>query len=122
MSDKNRDGFNRVAKFLGKHVNKNFVHRIFEPQLYPDIKNKDGSRSTHRMRVDHLLVGDKEVPAMYPTIFWEDGHMIDYGDDVGAAKKHAIDSGEYIPFDNLDDALWMERNWKRLWGMTPRDE
>jgi hypothetical protein len=119
MSD--QAAFNKVAKFLAPHASsKIFVQRIFEPQQFPAVQNPDGSSSTHRMRVDHLFIGDKEVPAMYPTIFWKDGYNIDFGDDIEGAKEYAIKNNEYIKFDNLDDALWMERNWKRLWGQPPR--
>ncbi len=121
--DKNRKAFNKVANFLAPHTaDKEFGRRIFEPQRYADVNNKDGSKSSHRMRVDHLPIDGKEVPAMYPTIFWANGRNIDFGDDAEGAKAYALKNNEYIKFDNLKDALWMESNWKRLWGMPPRKD
>lgn len=118
MSD--QEEFDKISKILLDNEDKNFVKRILEPLEYGSIKNEDGSESTHRMRVDHLKIGDKEVPAMYPTIFWEDGEFINYGDDIEGAKAHALKTNEYIPFSTLEEALWAEKNWKRLWGLPPR--
>jgi hypothetical protein len=118
MSD--QEELDKISKIILANEDKNFVKRILDPLPYGSVKNKDGSTSTHRMRVDHLKIGDKEVPAMYPTIFWKDGEYIDFGDDIEGAKDYALKNKEYIPFDDLEEALWAEKNWKRLWGLPPR--
>jgi len=118
------DELDKVVEQLSKYGDKNFVQRMFSPEIYGDVPSGqgDGKTSTHKMRVDPLIIDGKEVQSMFPTIFWKDGHFIDLsGDDnIEAAKKYAVESGEYIPFDKFEDADWLERNWKTLWGEKPR--
>ncbi len=114
MSD--QEDFDKISKILLENEDKNFVKRIFEPLEYGSIKNDDGTESTHKMAVDHFRIEGEEVPAMYPTIFYKDGEFIDLSDDREAAMAYALESGEYIPFSTLEEALWAEKNWKRLWS------
>jgi hypothetical protein len=40
-----------------------------------------------------------------------------------AAKKHALSTGQYIPFDKSEDAAWFAQNYKKTWeGKFGRDQ
>ena len=60
------DEFDKVVEQLGKHGDKNFVQRMFSPEAYGDIPSGDGKRSTHKMRVDPLVIDGKEYKPCSP--------------------------------------------------------
>jgi hypothetical protein len=83
---------------LLQHNNLNFVDRILNSQDYPVIENEDGTVSTHRMA--SATIGGQ--PIVYPTIVERDGGLVQLNDDD--AVQYAVDTGEFIPFENPEDA------------------
>tara|TARA_R110000868_G_scaffold256961_1_gene514050 strand:+ start:422 stop:751 length:330 start_codon:yes stop_codon:yes gene_type:complete len=100
----------RIQPVLDRYKDFNFVKRIAEPDKYPFISNKDGTRSTHMM-----AWGEYEGKhVVYPTIVqYPNGSLSNLGPDRGFT--HAIQTGEYIPFDSAAEADWFSQNYKKIW-------
>ena len=106
MSDDN----GRIKKILYENEHVPFVKRILYPEFYPVLKNDDGSISTHRMA---WTSGDGKH-FVYPTImFGEDKKLHEYG--AREAWEVARKTGNYIPFNNPEDADWFSKNYKQVW-------
>ncbi len=87
-------------QILEANSDKNFVRRILEPDFFPVIENPDGSRSTHRMASNGVILpgDDKPTEIVYPTIVQIDDQLQQLNDDE--ALQHALSTGEFIPFDD----------------------
>jgi len=92
-----------VRDTLRRNSDKNFVQRVLRADDYPVIKNPDGSVSTHLMAAEIDDKTGKNI--VFPTIV--------QGKQGGAlkqmalrdAQKYATDTGEYIDFPTLDEAI-----------------
>jgi hypothetical protein len=102
----------QLAGILNANKGKNFVQRILNPSAYPAIDNKDGSRSTHLM--SYSEVDGRYV--VYPKIHMVGGELKEMGD--GDAMDYAMKSGEFIAFDNEDEAKWFSKDYKKYWEET----
>jgi len=81
----------------------NFAIRALNPHIFPVVNNPDGSVSTHRMAANGIQVNGKNVEAVYPTIIQtKDGRLIHLSDQE--AIDYAIETGNYIPFDDPEEA------------------
>jgi len=100
----------KVRGLLENNADKNFVHRILEPNKYPSIDNGDGTRSSHLMSW-----GEQDGRYIaYPNITQEsDGQLLQR--DGSDAFRHAIKSGEYLEFDSGEEADWFTKNYKKVW-------
>lgn len=102
--------FQHLMGILQNNSNKSFVQRILSPQNYQPLDMGNGLYATHRMAWGQL--GDKFV--VYPTVLaGEGGKLQDYGDK---AWPHVMKSGNFIEFDNPDEASWFSQNYKGAWG------
>lgn len=107
----------RLIDLLEENKQKNFVQRILNPTMYPPIKNQDGSISTHRMAWGSTTGRDgKERYVVFPTIHLDGNQLKDYGN---GAFQHAIKTGEFIEFDNQNDAEDFSKQYKEYWKTTP---
>ena len=93
--------------------NLNFVQRYLFPSQYPDIDNKDGSRSSHRM-------ADAETDGKYvayPTIIQDKkGKLKQLEDDE--AFEYAMQTGEFLEFPSQEAASEYAANgYKKAWGL-----
>lgn len=75
---------------MNRNRNKNFVDRAYNPKLYPQIDNKDGSYSTHRMAYD------PGTARVYPTIVQLPGGNLQQLEEGDQAWEYADQTGEYI--------------------------
>lgn len=103
--------YGRLMDTLNANKDKSFVQRILQPSQYPTLDVGGGSYATHRMA---WTEADGKY-YVYPTVLLEQsGQLKDYGPD--AAWNHVRTTGNYIPFDNADDAEWFSTRYKAAWG------
>lgn len=98
-----------VDSVLQANNNKSFVKRILERELYPTIKNSDGSHSTHKMAWGE--VDGKYV--MFPTILFNGKKLREY--KPKEALKKAMKTNNFIEFDSPEKAEWFSKNYKLIW-------
>ena len=99
----------RLLNILFQQGDKDFVRRILLPNQYPSLDNKDGSYSTHSMSW-----GESDDGAfVYPTVVNVGGKLKRLSQKK--AMDYAKETGEFIKFDNPDEADWFSRNYKKVW-------
>lgn len=101
--------YGRMMDILNQNSGKTFVQRILRPNDFPTLDNGDGSIATHRMAWGQM--GDKFVA--FPTVLYDGTKLVNHGP---AAWDHAIQSKNYIEFDNQDEASWFAQKYKGAWG------
>jgi hypothetical protein len=108
--------FNKVFSLLQTNQNKDFVQRILDPDNSPSIVNADtGKASTHRMATAEA----DGIHYVYPTILrGKDGVLVQR--NSAEAFQTAMEAGEVVGFKTAKEADWFERNWKVVWGHSPR--
>jgi len=96
---------------LEANKNFDFVKRILNPQdAPPPLPSTDGrEKETHRMAAEYLGKG-KTNPAVFPMIVNEGGKLVKLSRED--AKKHARDTGEFLAFQTIDDALDFTQGYK----------
>lgn len=99
----------RMMEILNQNAQKTFVQRILQPDRFPVLDIGDGRIATHRMSWGQM--GDKYVA--FPTVMYDGKGLKDYGD---GAWDHAVKSGNFIEFDNPDEASWFTQKYKGAWG------
>ena len=98
-----------IRYILEQHKEKDFVQRVLSPEKYPSIDLGGGHRGTHLM-----MWGNYEgTPIVFPSIVNVGGGL--QRKTPAAAFVHAIKTGEFIPFQNGEDADWFSRNYKMIW-------
>ena len=112
----------RIFRILEKHEDLDFVKRILYPEKYPvitsemDKRLKRGQVATHQMSwgQNHPDPSKATEFYVYPNIVNNEGNLdwLDSGD----AERYAHDTGEVIVFDNMEDAEWFSKNYKKIWG------
>lgn len=103
----------RVEKILAQHKDKDFVRRILEwdgGEEQPYLDMGEGMKGTHMMATAEA----DGVHYAYPTIVRIQGELVQMNPQE--AFRHAIDSGEAIPFDSEERAGWFAKNYKAVWG------
>jgi hypothetical protein len=97
-----------LMRFLEQNADKQFVRRILHPDLYPSLPAPDGKRQTHMMEW-----GEADGKYfVYPRIGFESGALKDWGEK---AFDRAIMRGDYVEFDNPEEAEWFSQNYKSIW-------
>ena len=76
----------------------------------PKITNEDGTFSTERM----MTAGFDDKYYLFPSMFTnEKGELEEYS-DANAAFTKARELGQFMEFDNLDDAEYVSQNYKSI--------
>ena len=106
-----------VQDILKKHKQLNFVRRIMDPTIYPNMSNEDGTVSTHKM-----AYGEADGKYyVYPTIVQEEtGKLKQLSNDD--AWEYAMKTGEHIVFDKEEDAAKFSRGAYKKRIEEPYDE
>lgn len=108
------EDISKVRDVLERHKDKNFVQRVLEPERFPVVPLEGGDVATHKMAwATSTDQSGKKVYRVFPTILFEDGQLIDYGDD---AYERAVEIGEYIDFAKAKDADWFSKHYKDVWS------
>ena len=98
----------KLLEILLKNKNKDFINRIINVNDFPTLENRDGTVSTHSM-----AYGEADGKYyVYPTVVYRDGKMQRLGPDT--ALNRAITSGDYIVFDNEQDAADFSKEYKQF--------
>jgi hypothetical protein len=102
--------YERLMELMQANNSKSFVQRILTPGKYPTLDQGDGSHATHRMA--WTQAGDKYY--VYPTVLLEkNGKLKDYGD---AAWDAVRSTGNYMEFNDPEEASWFAQKYKGAWG------
>lgn len=108
------ENLSRIIQILEAHQDKQFVQRILRPSEFPR-KRFPGERfpSTHIMSWG--TVGKDKKPIVYPEVIYDhrSGRLIRLSRE--SAWKHAVASGEFIPFDDPKEAAWFSEHYKDIW-------
>jgi hypothetical protein len=97
-----------LAEVLRENQNMPFVKRINDPGAYGVIDNDDGSQSTHRMSAE---IDEQGQAWAYPNIVQTPEGLKQF-DDTWEAMRYNIESGNAIPFPDIDTALDFSKNYK----------
>ena len=105
-----KNDFDEVMKILIKHQDKDFVRRILDKDNSPVLKNKDNTISTHSM-----AWGESDGRYfVYPTVQREGDKLKRYDDKE--AWNRAMDQKEYIEVSSPEEADWLSKKYKAVWG------
>jgi|TARA_R110000751_G_scaffold71129_1_gene143909 hypothetical protein len=98
-------------------VEPEYINRVQNPDRYPFITNKDGTRSTHRMAAEKDENGNWFV---FPTIVQlPDGQLHEFNDNIEAMRFN-IKSGNYKKMPNKETALkYAEGKYKKGTPLAP---
>ncbi len=104
------DDIKKLKAILEENRRLDFVDRIFYPESYPVLRDEDGNYMTHKMSWGEF----EGTPIVFPEVIHDvkTGMLHNLGKE---GMKHAIDSGEYIPFTNTEEADWFTKNYKKVW-------
>ena len=111
------DEYNKIVDILVKNQKKKFVQRILHKDRYPVLENErsesnpEGAPSTHSMSYSDDGQGRYFV---YPTVI-EDGSGGLKRLSGEEADAYAQESGEFIEFDNREEADWFSKKYKTIW-------
>ena len=101
----------KLLELLLKHKNKDFINRIINVNDFPVLENRDGTSSTHGMELSE--VNGKFF--VYPSVVYQDGKMQRLGPDT--AFNRAMNSGDLLEFDNMDEAMEFSKEYKQFMPM-----
>ena len=101
----------RIQDILLKNSRMNFVKRIISPDVYPRLDLGGGNYATHKM--SYSEIDGKHI--VYPTVVFDEKSKGLIQLKANDAVNHALDKGEYIPFDTPEDADWFSKNYKNVW-------
>lgn len=88
-----------------------FEQRILNPSKYPEIKNDDGTISTHEM----AWAGTDDGYYAYPTIVNIGGKLTRLPDDL--AWQYALENNEFRKFSTPEDAAeYADGGYKKFFG------
>ena len=99
---------NQIEKILQDNKTKNFISRIVDPSQ--KLQNEDGSVSTHSMSY-----GEADGKFfVFPTVIDDGSGELKRlsGDD---AWGNAMEKGEFVEFDNEQDASEFSMEYKKYW-------
>ncbi len=101
----------RILEIINKNKKKNFVSRILNAKDLPTLPNRDGSSSTHGL-VWRAKDTFKDVFIVYPTVVLAEGEMMRLGPKT--AFSRAVEYGDFIEFDNWQDADEFSKEYKKF--------
>jgi len=116
MPQEPNDEYKRVLAILQENKRKNFVKRILKPEKYPQIMLEDGAPASHMM-----AYGEADGKYyVYPTIIQAKGQKELKQLSNDDAWLYAQETGEFIEFDNEEDAAWFsgDNGYKIYWDAT----
>ena len=99
----------KIKSILDKNKDKSFVQRILQPDKFPKLDLGDGNYATHKMSWGES--GGKYI--VFPTVLYGEGKLQEFKPDE--AFGHAMNTGNYIEFDNPEEADWFSKNYKKVW-------
>jgi len=102
-----------IGAILEQNKDKNFVKRIMNPNR-KSINLGKGQYGTHLM--SYAKAGDQYIA--YPSIIEQDGELQELSD--AEAYKHAIQTREFISFDNSKEAEIFSKQYKDIWEEPSR--
>jgi hypothetical protein len=113
-----------VLDTFNKNMDKDFIRRAARPESsLPGIKGvgADGRsvEMSHQMGWAETEVDGKTKYAVYPNVMPErsfTGAPIRLKDYGKSGWDEAKSRGEYVLFDDKNEADWFSKNYKRLWG------
>lgn len=100
-----------INKTLDKYKHLNFVDRIINKDMYPNLDLGNGSYATHKMS----YATNDNGALVYPNVIYDSATNSLRELTPSDAYQHAIQSGEYIPFDLESEADWFSQNYKKVW-------
>jgi hypothetical protein len=104
----------RIRRILLQNSEKDFVRRILNPLDSPTLDMGNGNYVTHKMAWAEATKPDGGSEfRVYPTVLMDEDGLKDYGN---GAYSEAMKRGEYIGFQNANDADWFSKNYKKMWS------
>ena len=98
----------RLLEIILFNRKKDFINRMMNANDFPVLENRDGTVSTHSM-----AYGEADGQYfVYPTVVYQDGKMMRLGPDT--AWTRAMESGDYVMFENEDDAREFSSEYKQF--------
>ena len=105
----------RVKAVLEQNKHLNFVQRVLNKDIYPDIEVGKG-RGTHLMSWGE----DENGAYVFPLIVQQQSGAPLVRLDADKANAYAHQSGEMIRFPKKEDADWFSSNYKAVWPFMDR--
>ena len=109
----------KILEIINKNKDKEFVYRLLNAKDLPTLPNRDGSTSTHglmwkrRIRTVPYAKGKKKTTyIVYPTVVLAEGEMMRLGPKT--AFSRAVEYGDFIEFDNWQDADEFSKEYKKF--------
>ncbi len=99
-----------VNQILEANKTKGFVDRILNSDKYPTMKMANGQHATHKMA--WMTEGKKH--RVFPTVLYDGKELKEY--PPRDAYEQARQTGNYIEFDNPEDADRFSKRYKIVWG------
>jgi hypothetical protein len=99
-----------VLSTLYKNRDKSFVKRIINPNAYPVLKNPDCSVSTHSMSWAERDGKYYVFPTFLRSV---SGDLKRYSNEE--AWRHTQATGNFIVFDDPDEADFFSKHYKDIW-------
>ena len=104
-----------IEQILAENKDKRFVQRIYNPDK--SIELGEGMTGTHLMNAEVTEDGRNVV---FPSIVERDGELVNLSSDDPRDKRqameHAEESGGYIEFGTLDEAIEFSKTYKQHWN------
>jgi hypothetical protein len=104
------DEFQKVMQILKANEKKSFVQRILDRNKYPTLDLGNGQVATHMMST----VEQDGKHYVFPTVLYDGKQLKQY--DWRSAFDQVIKTGNYIEFDDPQEAEWFSRRYKAAWG------
>lgn len=104
--------YDDVMRILRQNADKSFVKRILNPQDYPQLDLGNGQVATHKMAWGEMDTPKGKKYVVYPTVLYDGKNLVDYGD---RAFDIVMKSGNYIEFDDPQQADWFSQRYKAAW-------
>ena len=101
-----------VRRILQENKNLNFVQRILEPKQWPTMTLPSGHGASHLMS----WAENEKGPFVYPTIIYDKETRSLKQLEARQAVRHALSTGEFIPFPDAAQADLFSKEYKRVWG------
>ena len=105
--------YDDVMRILMQNTNKTFVKRILNPNRYPTLDLGNGQVATHKMTWGEIDTPKGKKYVVFPTVLYDGEKLVDYGDK---AFDSVMKTGNYIEFDDPQQADWFSQRYKAAWG------
>ena len=105
--------YDKVKQILTQNKSKGFVKRILNRDNYKPLDNGDGSYSTHSM-----AWGEADGKFfVFPTVLMNDKGSLQRF-KPNDAWKASQKTGNYIMFDNQNDAAEFSKEYRKVWDSS----